>query len=154
MPPKRPPFSFPRRGKRLPIPKIGRTKFVTIFEEYFYWCLVALFVVVAVLAKAAGMSAYNAIVVGLWLAAFVWFARQAKQYLDHRADPEAKEPDQPEKKETPEYKPPKVMPKPAVPPVPGAKPKPMLVAKRPPLGPRRPGLPANWERPSGEKPKQ
>jgi hypothetical protein len=42
--------------------------------------LVALFAGVTILAKAGGMSTLNAVVVGAWIAAFLWFAHQWKGY--------------------------------------------------------------------------
>jgi hypothetical protein len=81
MPPKIPGTSYSgRQLRRLRLPKIGPPKTKSLFEEYFYAILGAVFAGVAILAKAGGMSGFNAVVVGAWIAAFLWFASQWKGY--------------------------------------------------------------------------
>jgi hypothetical protein len=81
MPPKSPGTSYSSRPlRRLRLPKIGPSKTKSLFEEYFYAILAVVFAGVAILAKAGGMSGFNAVVVGAWIAAFLWFASQWKGY--------------------------------------------------------------------------
>jgi hypothetical protein len=56
-----------------------------LFEEYFYAILVVIFVAVAILGKAGGLGGYNALVVGAWVAVFLWFARQFKGYFAEKS---------------------------------------------------------------------
>ncbi len=89
MPPRTPQFNYSKRPvRKLRLPKLGPPKSQSLFEEYFYGFLVIIFVAVAILLKAGGMKAYDAIVVGLWATGFSWFVRQLKLYLKHRANPE------------------------------------------------------------------
>jgi len=67
--------------RRLRLPKIGPTKTKSLFEEYFYVLLAVVFVAVAILGKAGGFSGFNALVVGAWITAALWFASQWKGYL-------------------------------------------------------------------------
>lgn len=89
MPPKTPGTSYSSRPlRRLRLPKIGPTKAKSLFEQYFYGLLVAVFACVAILAKAGGMSTFNAAVVGAWIAAFLWFANQYKGYRAEKSKAE------------------------------------------------------------------
>jgi hypothetical protein len=91
MPPNRPPSNYSKRPiRKVRLPKIGPKNTKGFFEEYFYGCLAAIFLGVTVLMRAGGMSTYNALVVGLWLTVFIWFARQAKLYFKEGSKPEVK----------------------------------------------------------------
>src|ERR1700758_2014293 len=82
MPPKSPQSKFSRMPlRRVRLPKIVPPKAKGLLEEYSYYLLVATFVGVAILGKAGGLSGYNAVVVGAWLAASLWVARQLKDYF-------------------------------------------------------------------------
>src|SRR5580700_6921962 len=79
----------PGATKKLRLPKIGRPKSKSLFEEYFYTFLVIIFVAVAVLGIAGGMEGYNAVVAGLWFAVFTWFAEQLRRYFNEKSSPAA-----------------------------------------------------------------
>jgi hypothetical protein len=168
----KPSSNFSRRPvRRLLLPKIGPLKNKGLFEEYFYALLAMIFFVVAILGKAGGMSAYNALLVGLWVTVFLWFARQLKLYFKERANPG------PAKKSTrPARNPPaagngtrppgrKPMIEPQWPlksakapsqpiPDPGTPGnKKAFVYERPTLPDRKPKLPANWPGRHKKKPK-
>jgi hypothetical protein len=86
MPPKIPGSSYSSKPvRRLGLPKIGATKTKSLFEEYFYALLGILFVVIEILGKAGGLSGFNALVVGAWVTAFIWFANQLKGYLGEKS---------------------------------------------------------------------
>ena len=89
MPPK-PTGTNPYQGKfvfkPLALPKAERK---SLFTEYYYPALVSIFLTVAIFAKAAGMSLYDATVTGLWIAAMVFFVSQILRYWKHRVNPEA-----------------------------------------------------------------
>jgi len=81
MPPKIPGTSYTGRPvRRLRLPKIGSTKTKSLFEEYFYILLAVAFFAVTILGKAGGFSSFNALVVGAWATAFLWFVSQWKGY--------------------------------------------------------------------------
>lgn len=172
MPSSKPFSNFSRRPiRRLLLPKIGPLKSKGLFEEYFYGCLAMIFVVVAIVGKAGGMSAYNAIMVGLWVTGFVWFARQLKLYLKERANPKpAKRSAQPVPNPPASdngARPPGMKPmigpqwplksanapsRPVQDPgIPGNKK--AFVYERPTLPDRKPRLPANWPGRPNKKPK-
>jgi hypothetical protein len=159
------------------LPKIGARKTKGFFEEYFYGCLVAIFVAVTILVKAGGMSTYDAFVLGLWVTGFTWFARLAKQYFKEGAKPEIKKKGKMPVKTLPQngqghqlapgMKPmigpqwplrsPQPLPQasqnsPA--PGPGNQKKPAFVYERPTLPDRKPKFPANWAGPQDKKPKR
>jgi hypothetical protein len=69
-----------RPVRRVRLPKIGLRKTKSLFEEYFYAFLVTISVVVTILGKAGGLSGYDAIVTGLWVGGFTWFAWQVSRY--------------------------------------------------------------------------
>lgn len=71
--------------RRLRLPKIGPPKTKGFFEEYFYACLVSIFLVVTILGKAGGLSGYDALVVGAWVAGFTWMAGQLKGYFKEKS---------------------------------------------------------------------
>ena len=163
MPLNRPPTNFPKRPvRRIRLPKIGPGDTKGFFEEYFYGCLVAVFLVTAILMKAGGMSTYKALVLGLWAACIVWFARQARLYFKEGAKAEKKN------KPTPTTKPimePQWAAKPAQAQFMQSSPaagsntnnnqsKPAFVYERPTLPGRKPKLPANWPGAPGKKPKR
>jgi hypothetical protein len=86
MPPKNPQTNFSKRPvRRLRLPKIAPRKTKSLFEEYFYACLGIIFLAVAILCKAGGMSGYDAVVVGAWLAGFVWMTRQVRGYYQEKS---------------------------------------------------------------------
>ncbi len=168
----KPPSNFSRRPvRRLLLPKIGPLKNQGLFEGYFYALLVTIFLVVSILGKAGGMSAYNAILVGLWLTVGAWFARQLKLYLKERANPKPAERfTQPALTQRPgdngarppglkpmlgTHWPLKSAPRPPQPVqdpgVPGYKK--AFVYERPTLPDRKPKLPANWPGRQNKKPK-
>ncbi|HEX4542888.1 MAG TPA: hypothetical protein VH114_06955 [Candidatus Acidoferrum sp.] len=71
--------------RRLRLPKIAPTKTKGLFEEYYYIFVGVIFLVVAILCKAGGMSGYDAVVVGAWLAGFTWMTRQVKGYYAEKS---------------------------------------------------------------------
>jgi hypothetical protein len=173
MPPLGPQTNFPRKPvRKLRLPKIGPLESKGLFEEYPYAFLAIIFAVVGVLGKAGGMSGYNSLVTGLWVAACAWFAWQLRRYLKQRSSPEpAKRPKEPAKPRvqaakgsTPAGLKPmigpqwplkttqKLPPEPDEPTSPGEKP--AFVYERPTLPNRKPKLPANWPKQKGKKPKR
>jgi len=86
MPPRTPqPNSSQKPVRRLRLPKVTPPKMKGLFEEYFYTILAVIFVFVAILGRAGGLSGYNALVVGAWVAVFLWFARQFKGYFAEKS---------------------------------------------------------------------
>jgi len=84
MPPNKSNYSkTPVRKVRLP--KIGPRNTKSLFEEYFYAFLITICVVVTIVGKAGGLSGYNAIVAGLWVGGFTWFAWQVQCYRKEQA---------------------------------------------------------------------
>src|SRR2546430_3302907 len=79
MPPNKSNYSK-RPVRRVRLPRIGLRKTKSLFEEYFYAFLVTISVVVTILGKAVGLSGYDAIVTGLWVGGFTWFAWQVSRY--------------------------------------------------------------------------
>jgi hypothetical protein len=162
----------PGATKKLRLPKIGRPKSKSLFEEYFYTFLVIIFVAVAVLGIAGGMEGYNAVVAGLWFAVFTWFAEQLRRYFNEKSSPAAAKQQAQQAKAalaatkvplSPNLKPMigpqwplKADKEPAQA---GAKPeppgkKPVFVYQRPTLPDRKPRLPANWPGRQDKKPKR
>jgi hypothetical protein len=89
MPPKIPGTSYSGKPvRRLRLPKIGPTKTKSLFEEYFYTLLAIVFFAVTILGKAGGFSGFNALVVGGWVTAFLWFVSQWKGYLAEKSKAE------------------------------------------------------------------
>jgi hypothetical protein len=175
MPPKTPKQSFSSwREKKFVIPKIARKDSPSFFQEYFYYILVATTLGLMLLLKGGGMKGSDAIVIGMWFGAIMWFARQTQAYFKEKkktADDEraAKQPKMKPFGEN--WEPPKGM-KPMIGPQwplsPGAsgtestdatsaeekKNKPGFVYERPTLPGRTPKLPANWGSKGKKKPKQ
>lgn len=86
MPPKSPQPKFSKRPvRRLRLPKIAPRKTKGLFEEYFYAFLGIIFLAVAILCWAGGMSGYDAVVVAAWLAGFTWMARQVRGYYREKS---------------------------------------------------------------------
>ena len=86
MPPQNPGTSYTGKPvRRLKLPKIGPTKTISLFEEYFYILLAVAFLAVTILGKAGGFSTYNAVITGAWVTAIIWFASQWKGYLAEKA---------------------------------------------------------------------
>jgi len=184
MPPRTPQSNYSKRPvRRLRLPKIGPSKTKSLFEEYFYALLVVIFVAVAILGKAGGLSGFNTLVVGAWVTAFIWFSRQLKGYFAEKskvangkaAEPAPKAPVQEAKGPLPlppwmkpmigPQWPLKTGPWPARPRQTTAPPaqapaaprnpnKPGFVYERPTLPDRKPKLPHNWRRHEGKKPKR
>src|SRR5256714_12408459 len=84
MPPNKSNYSK-RPVRRVRLPRIGLRKTKSLFEEYFYAFLVTITVVVTILGKAGGLSGYDAIVTGLWVGGFTWFAWQVRRYRKEQA---------------------------------------------------------------------
>ena len=86
MPPKSSRTSYTGKPvRKLKLPKIGQTKTNSVFEEYFYVLLALVFLSVAILGKAGGFSAYNALIVAAWITALIWFAHQWRGYLAEKS---------------------------------------------------------------------
>src|SRR2546423_1296184 len=84
MPPNKSNYSK-RPVRRVRLPRIGLRKTKSLFEEYFYAFLVTITGVVTILGKAGGLSGYDAIVTGLWVGGFTWFAWQVRRYRKEQA---------------------------------------------------------------------
>lgn len=175
MPPNKLPSNFPKKPiRKVHVPKFGAKSTKGFFEEYFYGCLVALFLAVTILLKAGGMSTYNALVLGLWVTGFTWFVQLGRQYFKERSKPRMK------KQATPPVKTPPAAGKVQLPPgmkpmigpqwppksgqpvaqpaqdsqAPGNNRKAAFVYERPTLPDRKPKLPANWAGAQNKKPKR
>jgi hypothetical protein len=86
MPQKSPGTSYSGQPvRRLKLPRIGPAKTKSLFEQYFYILLAVVFFAVTILGKAGGFSTYNAVIVGAWVAAILWAARQWRGYLAEKA---------------------------------------------------------------------
>ena len=157
--------------------KIGPRKTIGLIEEYFYAFVLISAVGVAILGKAGGLSGYNAVVSGLWVGGFLWFAGQVKRYRKEQARPVWMESFKPAaqastpivaKPLSPNFKPmigPQWPMKPVkgvvlpaqaqAPSQPGQQgKKPVFVYERPTLPDRKPKLPHNWPGQQDKKPKQ
>ena len=89
MPPKSSGTSYTGKPvRRLKLPNIGQKKATSVFEEYFYVLLVLVFLSAAILGKAGGFGAYNALIVAAWITALIWFAHQWKGYLAEKSKSE------------------------------------------------------------------
>jgi hypothetical protein len=81
MPPNKPQSNFSKKPiRRVRLLKIVPRKSKSLFEEYFYRFVAVICVAVMILGKAGGLSGYDAVVTGLWVGAFLWFARQVRSY--------------------------------------------------------------------------
>ena len=88
MPPNKSQSNYSKRPiKRVRLLKIGPRTTKGLLEEYFYVFLVILTISIATLGKAGGLSGYDAIVMGLWVGAFAWFAWQLKNYWKEKSKP-------------------------------------------------------------------
>jgi len=54
-------------------------------RRIFYRFVAAICLTVMILGKAGGLSGYDAVVTGLWVGAFLWFARQVRNYRKEHA---------------------------------------------------------------------
>jgi hypothetical protein len=86
MPPNKFQSNYSQRPvRRVRLLKIGPRKTKSLFEEYFYGIAAAICVVVMTLGKAGGLSGYDAVVSGLWVGGFLWFAWQVRGYRQEQA---------------------------------------------------------------------
>src|SRR5260370_186201 len=76
---------YKRPIRRIGLVKIGPQKSRSLFEEYFYGFVAIICVAVMILGKAGGLSGYDAIVTGLWVGGFLWFAWQVRRYRREQA---------------------------------------------------------------------
>jgi hypothetical protein len=177
MPPQNSRTNYSKRPvKKVRLLKIGPRKAISLFEEYFYGFLVLIFAALAILLRAGSMRTRDAIVIGLWVAAIVWFARQARAYYKQRSRPASVSkaalpvesappaivgslpsgmkpmigPQWPLKPAQKTASPANGGARPDAP----AKPKPAFVYERPTLPDRKPKLPANWPGQEEKKPKR
>lgn len=160
-----------RPVRKVRLLKIGPRKTKSLFEEYFHSLVVILVVGVAILGKAGGLSGYDAIVTGLWVGGFMWFAGQVRRYRNERTRPARVENSKPGAQLPPpigalpltaNFKP-MIGPQWPLRPVKGtALPaqnrgpqgkKPVFVYERPTLPDRKPKLPNNWPGQQNKKPK-
>jgi hypothetical protein len=173
MPPNRPQSNYSKRpARRLRLPKIGPLKTKGLLEEYFYVFLAVTTAAVAILGKAGGLDAYDAVVVGLWVGGFMWFAWQLKSYFKEKSKTEQ------QKKSTQPVKAPSQLAKgpvptsmkpmigPQWPPKPAQRPsqggqnsdaqgkKKGFIYERPTLPDRKPKFPANWPGRQDKKPER
>lgn len=157
--------------KRVRLLKLAQPKTKGLFEEYFYGFLVAIFLVLFTLLVAGGMPASTALIVGLWVAGVVMFARQMRSYFQEKAKPASKKkmaeaakaaakpvaiPLSPNLKpmigpQWPRKAPGAPMQTGPIPSPQNGKAKPAFVYERPTLPDRKPKLPANWP---GQPPKK
>jgi hypothetical protein len=153
--------------KRVRLLKLAPPKTKGLFEEYFYGFLVAIFLLLFILLAAGGMPTSTALIVGLWVAGAVMFARQMRSYFQEKSKPLSKKKIAEAAKPTarplsPSLKPmigpqwPKKAPGAPAQSVPSPSPqngkaKPTFVYERPTLPDRKPKLPANWP---GQPPKK
>ena len=85
MPPKSPQLSYTNKPvRRLRLPKMGSPKTTGFFEEYFYACVLALFVSVDILCWAGGMKGYDALMLGAWIAGAVWCGKLLRGYYKEK----------------------------------------------------------------------
>jgi hypothetical protein len=172
MPPNKTQSNYSKRPvKRVRLLKIVPRKSKSLLEEYFYGFVVAIWVVVTILGKAAGLSGYDAIVAGLWMGGFTWCAWVLRRYQKEKASPgwmkkskqEAQTAGQVVAKPlSPNFKPMigpqwplKTAPGASKPAQPGQQgKKPVFVYERPTLPDRKPKFPANWAGKQDKKPKK
>ena len=81
MPPNKSNFSK-RPIRRVKLLKIGPKKSVSLFEEYFYGVTAAVTLTAIILGKAGGLGGYEAVVMGLWIGAILWFGRMFWKYRE------------------------------------------------------------------------
>src|SRR2546430_16421998 len=81
MSPNKPQSNFSKRPiRRVRLLKIVPRKSKSLLEEYFYRFVAVICLAVMILGKAGGLSGYDAVVTGLWLGGFLWFAREVRNY--------------------------------------------------------------------------
>src|SRR6266704_542148 len=86
MPPNKNQFNYSKRPiRRVRLLKIVPKKTKSLFEEYFYAFVGMISVAVIILGKAGGLSGYNAVVTGLWVGGFTWFAWMLRRYRKEQA---------------------------------------------------------------------
>ena len=86
MPPNKNQFNYSKKPiRRVRLLKIVPKKTKSLFEEYFYAFAATISVVVMILGKAGGLSGYNAVVTGLWVGGFTWFAWMLRRYWKEQA---------------------------------------------------------------------
>ncbi len=171
MPPNKPQSNYSKRPvRKVRLLKIVPRKTKSLFEEYFHGFLVAICVTVTILGKAGGLSGYDAIVTGLWVGGFTWFAWQVRRYRKEQASSGRMEDSKQAVQTTkatatplsPNFKPMigpqwplKTAPGPSKPAQPGQQgKKPVFVYERPTLPDRKPKFPANWSGQQDKKPKK
>src|SRR5882762_251263 len=158
MPPNKPQSNF----SKIPVRKVRLLKIVprkskSLVEEYFYGFVAFICVAVMILGKAAGLSAYDAVVTGLWVGGFLWFAWQVRRYRKEQASSGAIEqskqavpaPPQLMKNALPPNMKPMIGPQWPVKTLPGVA-RPRL--QRPPVAAREPIQPAQPPAPAGQIP--
>lgn len=77
----------PRGRFKLPTPRPMQT--LSLFQEYPYVFLAALFVLVMLFGYAAGMRLWDAFILGAWIGSMAYFGWQLWRYWRYRANPEA-----------------------------------------------------------------
>src|SRR5260370_39917012 len=86
MPPNKKQTNYSKRPiRKVRLLKIVPKKTKSLFEEYFYAFVAIISAVVIVLGKAGGLNGYNAVVTGLWVGGFTWFARVLRRYRKEQA---------------------------------------------------------------------
>jgi hypothetical protein len=172
MPPNKNQSNYSKRPvKKVRLLKIRPRTTKSLIEEYFYGFVAIITVAVMILLKAGGLSGYDAVVAGLWVGGFTWFARQAWRYRKEKASAaksgksKLAAPEVVARPLSPNFKPmigpqwplktPTGIATPARPPGPPGPPgkRPMFVYERPTLPDRKPKFPANWPGQQNKKPK-
>jgi hypothetical protein len=86
MPPNKNQSNYSKRPvKKVRLLKIRPRTTKSLIEEYFYGFVVIITLAVMILLKAGGLSGYDAVVAGLWVGGFTWFARMAWRYRKEKA---------------------------------------------------------------------
>jgi hypothetical protein len=172
MPPNKSQSNYSKRPvKKVRLLKIRPRTTKSLIEEYFYGFVVIISVALIILLKAGGMSGYDAVVAGLWVGGFTWFARMAWRYRKEKQSAvksgKSKQAGQATSEViarplSPNFKPmigpqwplrtPTGIAPTVRPPGPPGK-RPMFVYERPTLPDRKPKFPANWPGQQNKKPK-
>ncbi len=149
MPPNKNQSNYSKRPiRRVRLLKLVPKKTKSLFEEYFYAFVGMISVAVMILGKAGGLSGYNAVVTGMWVGGFTWFAWMLRRYWKEQASGAKSE-----KAKQAEVQ---ADPAPAVQTTgaPSNPNKPVFVYERPTLPDRKPKLPNNWPGRRDKKPKR
>ncbi|MHB8500425.1 MAG: hypothetical protein ACYDCG_13890 [Candidatus Acidiferrales bacterium] len=77
--------------KKIKILQLKRTEQKSLLSEYFYLALGILFCVTTLFVAAAGLRFDESAVVGLWIVAIIFVARQVKQFMKNKASPKKEE---------------------------------------------------------------